>query len=173
MKAPTHQLVEHQFRRFGFIAEPSIIRALIGPRVVGVYLLLQRHQPVYVGRSDRCLRSRLGRHPLLGHSTHVVWQPFGRPEQAYFTECAWYHELKESGRSLNQIHPARPWGASNLSCPHCLKTDAAALAFSLPPRHKGLVNTPGLFGEFHRSHGKPPADTNLNPPTVEHSGGEK
>jgi hypothetical protein len=133
MMSPRVLLVEDQITRLGFLAKPSTMRALIPESVVGTYLLLNGSQPVYVGRSDTCLRTRLSKHPLLDVASHVVWEPFQTPRQAYLTECAWYHELIDRGVAINQIHPAVP-AYSLYVCPFCVDGDDTALDYCMSRR---------------------------------------
>jgi hypothetical protein len=133
MSSVTCVFVENEYRRFGFVACPSSFHALIPWATVGTYLLLAQDKPIYVGRSDKCLRSRLSRHELIDNATHVVWEPFQSPLQAYVAECAWYHELTETGMPLNAIHPARPQ-LTMLTCPFCVEGDIAAWEYCMQRR---------------------------------------
>ncbi|MGW3031196.1 hypothetical protein ACWDCB_08160 [Streptomyces sp. NPDC001178] len=94
---------------------------------IGAYLLLRHEQqqttPLYVGRSDTCLRRRLTRHPLRGHATHFVAAPTANSQQAYAIESAWYHRYLSKGVPIiNQIHPASP-ARTGRCCPYCPETE--------------------------------------------------
>lgn len=97
--------------RFALRLTGSIIRATVPPDRMGVYLLLDRGRPAYVGRSDHCVRTRLLAHPLRQQGTHFVWQPTTTAHHAFVLEAAWFHHLRASPEpSWNEIHPARPDG---------------------------------------------------------------
>jgi hypothetical protein len=91
-----------------FRLEPWLVRALIGERHAGTYLLYRRGKPVYAGRSDRDLRKR-----LMTHAHHATGDHFGfsvHPDagRAYDMECALFHTLHDI--TTNRIHPASPKG---------------------------------------------------------------
>jgi hypothetical protein len=86
-----------------------LVRALIGERHAGTYLLYRRGKPVYAGRSDRDLRRR-----LVTHAHHATGDYFGfsvhpDAERAYDMECALFHALHDV--TTNRIHPASPKGS--------------------------------------------------------------
>lgn len=108
-----------------------MIRQVIPPGTTGVYLLLNGKDPVYVGRSDTCLRRRLVGHPLLERLTHVAFEACGSPCRAFYLEAFWFHELMGLPTTLNLIHPARP-AASDRPCPFCDTAVAPALERALP-----------------------------------------
>jgi len=70
----------------------------------------------YVGRSDSCLQTRLGRHAQLKWFTHFVARPTDTVEEAYRRECLFYH--LEEKTTFNKYHPARP-AETDLVCPYC------------------------------------------------------
>lgn len=119
--------------RFAFVATPAVLRALVEPGWPGAYTLLQTGLPIYVGRSDHCLQTRLTGHPLLPLATHVAWQTCATPLQAYRLEAAWFHALEAAPSLINKIHPARPAGAE-LNCPFCSTRDSLAWAHLMRPR---------------------------------------
>ena len=105
--------------RIAIPAATTWIRAMIPSRLPGVYLFLSRQgQPLYVGRSDSCLLSRLAQHEMLHHATHVVWNVCRDPVRAFFEEAYLYDRYKGDGSLLNMIHPARPHGYDG-DCPFC------------------------------------------------------
>jgi len=112
-------------KQLAFAASPPVVRAFVPPAAVGVYMLLRGGAPFYVGRSDRCVQSRLTGHALLGLASHVTWEPCADPLHAYRLESAWFHAL--SPTLLNRIHPARPLGWTK-ECPFCGTRDCQALA---------------------------------------------
>lgn len=115
--APMKVVVGNQ-ARVAFPFTPATIRLHIPRNVIGSYLLLDYGCPVYIGRSDSCLRRRLGAHPLLGAVTHVAWEAASSPERAFLIEAFWFHELRSDDRVLNLAHPARPAGSAR-NCPYC------------------------------------------------------
>jgi len=116
--------------RLAFRFTPETIRLHIPGQVVGSYLLLAHRHPVYIGRSDTCLRRRLETHPLLGTATHVTWEAASSPDRAFLSEAFWYHELQRDHEVLNLVHPARPAG-SDRSCPYCSPGQAERRALQL------------------------------------------
>ena len=115
----------------------SIVNMQIPAGTIGAYVLLRYEQqqatPLYVGRSDTCLRRRLTRHPLCGRATHFVAAPTRNRHQAFAIESAWYHRYLATGASIsNQIHPASPVGTGR-RCPFCPETELErALRRALP-----------------------------------------
>ena len=81
---------------------------MIQNSVIGTYVLICDGQPFYVGRSDSCLRTRLGNHELLAAATHVLWEPCATTQCAFRLEAAWFHGLHGTENFRNLIHPARP-----------------------------------------------------------------
>ncbi|MEU6812978.1 hypothetical protein ABZ920_29160 [Streptomyces sp. NPDC046831] len=99
----------------------------IPAKTIGAYVLLRHDQqqavPLYIGRSDTCLRRRLAYHPLRGHATHFVAAPTRNHHQAFAIESAWYHRYRAAGTPIaNQIHPASPAGTGR-RCPFCPETE--------------------------------------------------
>ncbi len=89
----------------------------------GAYVLLRYYPndaiPIYVGRSDTCLRRRLIRHPLRGLASHFLVAPTRNLEQAFAVESHWYHQYRSEGFPvMNRIHPASPAGTGR-RCPFC------------------------------------------------------
>jgi hypothetical protein len=117
-------------RRAAFVLCPEVVKSLVPLGVVGAYLLLAGGEPVYVGRSDSCIRHRLTQHPHLGRATHFTWDPSGNAMAAFLTESAWYHRLNGRPAFLNRIHPARPTD-NRRRCPFCDRGDTSALAHAL------------------------------------------
>lgn len=105
----------------------ATVRTLLPPGFPGAYILLRIRKgsdaiPIYVGRSDTCLQTRLTGHPYRGRATHFVFAPTGNAKRAFWLEAAWYHRLtSENVTLLNQLHPASP-ANSQLNCPFCANT---------------------------------------------------
>jgi hypothetical protein len=106
------------FDRFAVPADAAWIRSMIPEKVVGAYVLLRDGQPFYVGRSDSCLLSRLVRHELLGHASHLTWEICRDPVRAFFCEAFLYDSSRELSGFLNCVHPARPARYQG-NCPFC------------------------------------------------------
>lgn len=123
-------LVEGSVRRFALPLLPQTVRAVVAAHVIGAYLLLQRERPIYVGRSDSCVRTRLATHPLLGIATHFLWEPCQTSVAAFSLESQWYHRLYEEAGMMNLVHPASP-EESRVRCPFCNKGDIDALSYAL------------------------------------------
>ena len=110
--------VTFEFSGFDCMAVPltsSWISELIPNNTIGAYLLWNEIEPIYVGRSDNCLKTRLITHNHRGEATHVTWQVANTPSQAYQFECFWYSWAKQQNRCLNQIAPARPSKQNSIS----------------------------------------------------------
>lgn len=90
--------------------ETEVVRRAVPADVPGVYVLLrpagQRPSPVYVGRSDRCLRSRLLKHPHR-KSEYFAFAECRSPLVAYLAERRAYWWLRPV---LNEAFPALPDG---------------------------------------------------------------
>ncbi|NUB11405.1 hypothetical protein GAY28_01015 [Azospirillum brasilense] len=114
--------------RFAIPATLAWIGPLVPGGVIGAYMLLTGDKPLYVGRSDSCLRNRLVTHELLPLASHVVWHACHSPRQAYHLEAFWYDRLKAEGQLLNRVHPAKP-GFSNELCPYCELAEGPMPAF--------------------------------------------
>lgn len=104
--------------RMAYLAHPKVIRAFVPSQTIGVYILYNEGKPIYVGRSDSCIQTRLCGHELLCKSTHFSWEPCSSPKKAYLLEALWYHKLQMQGQNLNQIHPGKPAGWIG-ECPFC------------------------------------------------------
>ena len=110
-------LSSENFKRFGYLFQSEIISALIPTNVTGVYTLLIREKPIYVGRSDVCLKARLLKHELLGVASHFAWELSTNVEYGFYLESFLFHKWQHLNL-LNQNHPGKP---SKLlcSCPFC------------------------------------------------------
>lgn len=126
------ELLFDEPRQLAFLATPALVRAFIPAAVPGVYMLLRSEVPFYVGRSDRCIQSRLAGHPLLPMTSHIAWEPCASPLHAYRLESAWFHALRLSAELTNLIHPARPVGEDK-DCPFCSTGDCRAWEHALRP----------------------------------------
>lgn len=105
-------------RRVAVRFTPDVVGAHLPPGVTGSYLLYHGVTPLYVGRSDTCLRRRLMEHPLRRIASHVAWEPTTSVDRAFLIEAFWFHELEVGPYHLNLIHPARP-STSHRVCPYC------------------------------------------------------
>ena len=89
-----------------FSLEPWLIRAIVPPGLVGAYLLYRHERPVYAGRSDSDLRTRLMSHAYNNRADYFDFDVQPDPRRAFDLECALYHAL--AGQTANLIHPASP-----------------------------------------------------------------
>src|SRR5262245_43173505 len=98
---------------------PSLIRGTVPRRALGAYCIYRGRVPVYVGRSDRCVRARLLAHAAAGRGTHFAWEVAPNAAAAFILECIWYHQLTARGVAMNIVHPARRVAHSRWGCPIC------------------------------------------------------
>jgi hypothetical protein len=89
-----------------YLFDALILRSLIPRNTIGVYVLGNyyhgRFDPLYVGRSDTCLLTRLLSHNHRGRATHVVWRVTRSQRQAYYQECCLYHTYEQDA-FLNEL----------------------------------------------------------------------
>jgi Zn finger protein HypA/HybF involved in hydrogenase expression len=113
-------MFDHPQRRL-YRLSPWLIRALIPVSYIGTYKLfrLGETEPIYVGRSDTCLRNRLLRHTQANRADYFDYDIQWTLEKCFIAECSAYHALL--GKTDNLIHPAQPHGL-NLKCPFCRST---------------------------------------------------
>ena len=102
---------------------PDVIRSVVRKHRTGVYILGDDNGGQfifrYVGRSDRCLQTRLLTHGLLYHCSYFIFLYTDTAKEAFEVESKWWHDCKNSGINLlNIIHPDSPSGMS-LPCPYC------------------------------------------------------
>jgi hypothetical protein len=105
-----------------YLIDQPILAAKIPPRSRGAYVLGKyvggEFSPLYVGRSDSCLLTRILTHNYRNLATHVAWRIRSSQRDAFHQECALYHTYEEEPWFLNKVHPASPKG-SGLICPFC------------------------------------------------------
>ena len=121
--------------RMAWALTPRSIRIAVPARSLGSYLLLRGTQPIYVGRSDSCVRARLLAHASVGLATHFLWEPCSSPSMAFLVESIWFHRME--GHTLNVIHPARPVSQTTLRCPICHEAFATAVTRMLASMNRG------------------------------------
>jgi hypothetical protein len=115
---------------FAIPASHSWIRAMLVPRIAGAYVMLQDGIPIYVGRSDRCLRQRLLTHEKLALATHLHWRVCATPRKAFEQESFWFDHFSKVHSLHNSIHPAVP-NCDPRPCPYCeLEAKKVAMAFA-------------------------------------------
>lgn len=75
--------------------------------------------PKYVGRSDKCLRTRLLTHNHYYDYDCFIFRYESTPKLAFYDECKWWHDYLGMGINLdNAIHPDFPNG-DPMPCPYC------------------------------------------------------
>ena len=88
----------------------------------GVYSLGRRtgnlFAPGYFGRSDTCLKTRIGKHVRAGGHPHFCFRPLASLWEAYSHECKLVHAFWDAFPLTNKNHPAKPVGMS-WTCPVC------------------------------------------------------
>jgi len=100
------EFVEHESVAIPYDA--AWINEMIPANTLGAYILLEETKPIYIGRSDTCLKRRLLKHNHRSKATHLIWQIAKSPLQAYQFESYWYQWAIEHGGFINQISPAKP-----------------------------------------------------------------
>jgi hypothetical protein len=131
------ELLFDEPKQFAFLAAPTVVRAFVPAGMPGVYMLLRAYAPFYVGRSDKCVQTRLANHPMLSLATHVAWEPCANALHAYRLESAWFHALQFSTQLTTRIHPAHPTREAS-NCPFCSTGDGLAWTHAVRP---GQVNS--------------------------------
>ena len=98
-----------------------LIKLLIPRGYIGTYSLYRRGQtkPVYIGRSDTCLRNRLLCHAQAKRADYFDYDIQWTREKCFIAEYSAYHSLL--GKTDNIIHPAPPKGLQ-IQCPFCRST---------------------------------------------------
>lgn len=100
---------------------PEIVKSVVSqPNRTGVYVLgndLNGFKVGYVGRSDRCLRTRLISHNHLYNYDYFIFKYTRNIKDAYLHECQYWH-VSQDNHLANVIHPASPKN-SGLKCPYC------------------------------------------------------
>jgi len=162
-------------RRHAFLFRPNVVRALLPPGHPGVYLLLDRDAPVYIGRSDVCVRERLANHEQVYRATHFTWHPSPNLPFGFYLESAEFHRLQGSPGLLNQVHPAHPEGLP-LKCPFCEERDVKALSLVFGKEKELVVNVqqlnhPGLLVDVDPGKSLVPKETDKGVSPQEGRGG--
>ena len=85
-----------------------LVRTLIPQRLAGTYLLYREAGPIYAGRSDEDLRSRLIDHAQAERADYFGFSVYADAARAFDMECALFHQLD---KATNLIHPASPKGS--------------------------------------------------------------
>jgi hypothetical protein len=91
--------------------------------MVGSYVLYSHRAPIYVGRSDFDVQSRLLDHAGVRRADYFSYQVHPSPEHAYRSECSLFHAISDG--LTNIIHPDSPNGSSAV-CEFCVKQLAEA-----------------------------------------------
>lgn len=123
-------------RTIAYLLRPDVVREVVEKGRPGVYILgeYERGRFVirYVGRSDRCLRTRLLTHNHLYECSYFIFRYASSPAEGFQMECKWWHDyVSWPGELLNKRHPGTPPGR-NLSCPYCHFAKGMKGVLSLP-----------------------------------------
>jgi hypothetical protein len=122
-----HVTVVHEGRRrHAYPMMADVVRGLLPSGYAGAYMLLAGQTPIYIGRSDTCVRTRLASHPHMQRATHFVWEICRNSWHAFVLESALFHSLQHAPGMLNLAHPARP-STDPRPCPFCTEGDDQAL----------------------------------------------
>lgn len=102
---------------------PEAIRLVVAPNRSGTYALGDMEggefRVRYVGRSDRCLQTRLLTHERLYQFSYFYFQYTATCREAFHLESKWWHCCIDFDIPLqNQIHPDSPTHMA-MSCPYC------------------------------------------------------
>jgi len=116
-----------------FRLEPSLVRTLIRQRHAGTYVLYRRGKPVYVGRSDYDLATRLTTHARCGRAHYFGFNLHPDADRAYDMECALFHSLRAI--TSNRVHPASPKGWRR-RCFICAANEKGGLSFEFLQRSR-------------------------------------
>ena len=93
----------------------------IGNYALGEFKSDKNFYVSYIGRSDKCLKSRLKDH--LGEPyKHFKFSYADSKKEAFEKECHNWHDFGENKKLKNEMHPDRPDGLS-CNCPKCNKFD--------------------------------------------------
>ena len=113
-------MFEHPQRRL-YRLSPWLVRALVPVAYIGTYSLYRfgEAEPIYVGRSDICLRNRLLRHAHTKRADYFNYDIQSTLEKCFIAECSAYHAML--GKIDNLIHPAPPKGL-DIKCSFCCST---------------------------------------------------
>jgi len=113
-------MFKHSQRRL-YCLSPWLVRSLIPVDYIGTYSLYRvtGKEPIYVGRSDTCLRNRLLRHAYTKKGDYFDYDIQWTLEKCFIAECSAYHAW--FCQIDNLIHPAPPKGL-DIKCPFCRST---------------------------------------------------
>ena len=113
-------MFEHPQRRL-YRLFPWLIRTLIPIDYIGTYSLykFKGKEPIYIGRSDTCLRNRLLSHAHTKRADYFDYDIQWTVAKCFVAECSTYHALL--GQIDNLIHPRTPNGL-DIKCPFCRST---------------------------------------------------
>ncbi|MBD2211535.1 hypothetical protein H6G27_16925 [Nostoc linckia FACHB-104] len=110
---------------------PEVIRTDVEPCRPGVYVLgneCSGFMAHYIGRSDKCLQTRLLNHNYLYQFSYFIFRYASNPREAFYLECQLWHYYADLKHMYNKIHPASPADSAE-KCPYCQFSEAMVTLF--------------------------------------------
>lgn len=109
-----------------YLLTPWLIRAMIPESTIGTYTLWAVDAPIYIGRSDTCLRRRLLEHAAVRpDGIRFTFDVSRSMQDAFALESSLFHALGDVTANIN--HPPRA-GRTDPACPFCQSTFTAVIS---------------------------------------------
>jgi hypothetical protein len=122
--------------RVAILLRAGVVRSTVPRGIIGAYCVYRKRAPVYVGRSDHCIRARLLAHAASSLGTHFAWERTSDATGAFLLESLWYHRIRALGSGLNLVHPARRLAEGGPTCPICDERLRDAMMLALRSCHQ-------------------------------------
>lgn len=108
-----------------YLLTPWLVRVMLPEHTIGTYTLWSPDAPIYIGRSDTCLRRRLIEHTATWpKGTRFTFDVSRTVQDAFAMECSLFHALGDSTANID--HPPRA-NRADPACPFCLSSVTAIL----------------------------------------------
>lgn len=115
---------------------PWLIRAMIPAGTIGTYTLWDDGKPIYIGRSDTCLRRRLIEHASKRPAgLYFTFDVSRSPQDAYAMECSLFHAIGDDTTNID--HPPRA-NHEDPACPFCRESLDTILNNRLGAQPEGM-----------------------------------
>lgn len=122
-----------------YLLTPWLIRAMLPTDTIGTYTLWSGATPVYIGRSDTCLRRRLLEHSTRRpYGTRFTFDVSRTPQDAFAMECSLFHALGDTTSNIE--HPPRA-NRADPACPFCRGSLTAIRNNRLQTRETHQIST--------------------------------
>lgn len=109
-----------------YLLTPWLIRAMIPEGTIGTYTLWSADAPIYIGRSDTCLRRRLLEHAAVrADDVRFTFDVSRSIQDAFAMECSLFHALGDVTSNID--HPPRA-RRTDPACPFCQSTFTAVIS---------------------------------------------